>query len=140
MTKLSYSEKLRDPRWQALRLAVFQRDDFKCQYCQDTTTELQVHHHSYYGEPWEAPIDTLTTYCKVCHSIIEDIKKHQTMLLKRIFKFNDRYRVAFCLCSTGSKYFHFYTYENNKPVCALSLDDFDVIVFDSECKSYDMVF
>jgi hypothetical protein len=68
---MTYSEKLRDPRWQKKRLQIFSRDGFKCISCNDPDTELQVHHLKYQGEPWEAPDEFLITLCRHCHSIIE---------------------------------------------------------------------
>ena len=43
MTK-TYSQKLRDPKWQKKRLEVLQRDEFCCQLCNDKETELHIHH------------------------------------------------------------------------------------------------
>ncbi len=67
----TYSEKLRDPRWQRIRLEVMQRDGFKCKCCGDEKTTLNVHHLKYHGEPWEAPPDELETLCDSCHAIRE---------------------------------------------------------------------
>jgi hypothetical protein len=65
----TYSEKLKDPRWQKKRLEIFQRDDFTCTFCKSKHIELQVHHKEYeYGkEPWEYENDELETLCKECH-------------------------------------------------------------------------
>lgn len=68
---MKYSEKLKDPRWQKLRLEVFERDEWRCQGCGDTESTLNVH-HCYYEpqkEPWEYPLKTLTTLCDNCHNI-----------------------------------------------------------------------
>lgn len=70
----SYSDKLQDPRWQKLRLDVFNRDAFTCRSCNDSKTELNVHHLKYTGHPWQAPIDDLVTLCRHCHSCIELVK------------------------------------------------------------------
>lgn len=69
MNKISYAEKLKDPRWQQLRLRVLERDEWKCRDCGDSESELQVH-HSHYGknrEPWEADPNWIGTYCWPCH-------------------------------------------------------------------------
>jgi len=71
----NYAEKLKDPRWQARRLRVFERDQFSCRSCNDTKTELQVHHLKYNGEPWQAPEENLITLCKHCHSAVETLKR-----------------------------------------------------------------
>ena len=64
----SYSEKLRDPRWQKKRLCVMQRDGFACRDCGDEKSTLQVHHCRYEnGEPWEVDNQFLLTLCGSCH-------------------------------------------------------------------------
>lgn len=74
---MTYAEKLKDPRWQKLRLEVLNRDNFSCKLCFDTSTELHIHHFEYAksGNPWDSSIDNLVTYCKHCHSIISYIKE-----------------------------------------------------------------
>lgn len=64
----SYSEKLRDPRWQKKRLCVMQRDRFACRDCGDEKSTLQVH-HCYYekGGPWMTRDIFLLTLCYPCH-------------------------------------------------------------------------
>jgi hypothetical protein len=70
--KISYSEKLKDPRWQKLRLEVFERDGFECCCCHDTESTLNVHHLKYSsGNPWDSDIKDLITYCETCHKSIE---------------------------------------------------------------------
>lgn len=65
--KKSYSEKLKDPRWQKKRLEIMQRDKFECRWCCDGTNTLNVHHLKYSGEPWETPNEFLITICEECH-------------------------------------------------------------------------
>lgn len=65
---MTYSQKLRDPRWQKKRLEIFQRDDFKCVICKSGTKNLQVHHVVYRKlEPWEYPDYCYQTLCEDCH-------------------------------------------------------------------------
>lgn len=67
-TKTSYSEKLRDPRWQKKRLQVMERDGFACRDCGDSKRTLQVHHcHYEKGEPWITDERFLLTLCEDCH-------------------------------------------------------------------------
>jgi hypothetical protein len=75
MKTLSYSDKLKDPRWQKKRLEIMQRDNFCCSMCGDNEITLAIHHKQYNGEPWQAHNDDLTTLCYVCHTVVEDIKK-----------------------------------------------------------------
>ena len=63
----TYPEKLKSPKWQKKRLEVLNRDNFTCQHCGDTETELHVHHLKYSREPHEAPLEDLATLCKICH-------------------------------------------------------------------------
>jgi len=67
--KKNYSEKLRDPRWQKLRLEVMQRDNFCCQDCGNNEATLNVHHFEYHGDPWDTPTDFLITLCENCHKV-----------------------------------------------------------------------
>jgi len=64
-----YKEKLADPRWQKKRLEIFNRDNWTCQHCSSKTTQLEIHHISYWGhlQPWEYPNDLLITVCRNCH-------------------------------------------------------------------------
>lgn len=67
---MKYSEKLKDPRWQKIRLKVLERDEWTCQRCGDSENTLNVH-HCYYEpekEPWEYPLEAFTTLCDNCHS------------------------------------------------------------------------
>lgn len=74
--RMTYAEKLKDPRWQKKRLEVLGRDNFTCLMCGDTETELHIHHEYYPNSmnPWDIDIDDLTTYCKHCHSLVEHTK------------------------------------------------------------------
>jgi hypothetical protein len=58
-----------DPRWQKVRLEVFERDDWRCRCCGNSESELHAHHSFYeHGrEPWEYPLDSIITYCHGCH-------------------------------------------------------------------------
>ncbi len=71
----SYSEKLKDPRWQRKRLEVLHRDDFSCQKCGETKETLHVHHRRYIQghEPWEYSDRDLVTLCELCHETETEI-------------------------------------------------------------------
>lgn len=77
-----YAAKLTDPRWQRKRLEVLHRDEWKCQLCGDSETELHVHHKLYKKgkEPWENKSSELTTLCKDCHGRVTlakfDVSRH----------------------------------------------------------------
>lgn len=74
---MTYSEKLKDPRWQKRRLAILDRDNFSCCACSDSKTTLHVHHKEYIrgNEPWEYEDSNFQTLCKVCHIVAEHFKK-----------------------------------------------------------------
>lgn len=67
--KKSYSEKLRDPRWQKKRLEVLERNKFTCQDCGSADKELHVHHCYYESglDPWEYEDLYLKCLCGECH-------------------------------------------------------------------------
>lgn len=65
----NYSELLRDPRWQKIRLLVFERDNWLCTKCKKGSLELHAH-HTYYEtgkSPWEYPPSSIITLCDDCH-------------------------------------------------------------------------
>ena len=66
---MTYSEKLKDPRWQKKRLEILERDGWACQICGDSENPLHVHHRIYIkgNAPWDYDADSLVTLCEVCH-------------------------------------------------------------------------
>lgn len=81
----SYSEKLKDPRWQKVRLLVLERAGWKCESCEAAEQTLHVH-HGYYDrakEPWEYPTDTLWCLCEDCHESAEHERRFFYSLLAR---------------------------------------------------------
>jgi hypothetical protein len=79
----TYSDKLKDPRWQRKRLEVMQRDNFKCSQCKNGDITLNVHHWQYSKEPWDAKNEDLTTVCHLCHKEIEHCKALTKELLRQ---------------------------------------------------------
>lgn len=79
----SYSEKLKDPRWQRKRLEVFHRDGFACVWCLDSTKTLHVHHANGYRkiEPWEYDLSELQTLCEPCHTNAHEPAKRMKIYL-----------------------------------------------------------
>jgi len=84
--KISYSEKLTDPRWQRRRLEVFNRDNWTCQCCSNKVLQLEIHHIEYWTgkEPWEYPDNMLITICRDCHEVETVRFKHEQYLLKSL--------------------------------------------------------
>ena len=72
---MSYSEKLKSPKWQKKRLKILERDNFKCNLCGDEETQLHVHHLKYTGNPYDAPDKDLETLCSDCHTLRHSVKE-----------------------------------------------------------------
>lgn len=71
---MTYSDKLRDPRWQKKRLTILDRDGWKCLSCGSSDKQLQVHHVVYRRiDPWEYPDSVLQTLCEPCHKIRQEL-------------------------------------------------------------------
>ena len=88
-----YSELLKDPRWQKVRLKVLNRDDFRCQDCLEDTDTLHVH-HNYYEKgklPWEYDIKSLKTLCCYCHEM-EHVRKEEA--LKNLEILTNKYMIS----------------------------------------------
>lgn len=81
----TYSEKLKDPRWQKKRLKILERDQFSCRFCGDEDSTLHIHHISYNNNPWDVPDLLLITLCKGCHKKEEeDLSVHYKTLVKEL--------------------------------------------------------
>lgn len=70
---MAYSEKLKDPRWQKMRLSVLNKAKFKCKWCGDEKEILHVHHIDYLPgrQPWEYEISNFLCLCSTCHKFAE---------------------------------------------------------------------
>ena len=88
---MEYSEKLKDPLWDARRKEILARDGFQCQFCRDKDIELQVHHKYYLDntEPWNHPDICLITLCDPFHTEehnqLEKLEKHLLNCFRRQF-------------------------------------------------------
>lgn len=71
---MSYSEKLKDPRWQKVRLKVFERDYWQCMRCDCDNKTLHAHHLKYENgkDPWEYDLKDIVTLCDDCHTKAHD--------------------------------------------------------------------
>lgn len=82
-----YSKKLRDPRWQKMRLQILERDEFTCTSCYNSEDTLHVHHRYYEAgkDPWEYPAEALVTLCENCHEVeTDDLAKAKQRLIKAL--------------------------------------------------------
>jgi hypothetical protein len=88
--RAAYVEKFKDPRWQKIRLQVFERDKWTCQQCRSTSKTLNVHHRYYDdgAEPWEYDLDALVTLCGECHEAeTAALRTEQWRLIQGLKKF-----------------------------------------------------
>ncbi len=71
---MTYSQKLRDPRWQRKSCDVKTLAEWKCDECGRADLNLQVHHKVYERgrEPWDYPLENFQCLCEVCHEEVED--------------------------------------------------------------------
>jgi hypothetical protein len=90
MAAKTYYEKLRDPRWQKMRLEVMNRDGFVCQSCFDSESTLNVHHRLYIKgrDPWDYPLAGLVTLCESCHKSEADVSEQLHRLVMALFPYN----------------------------------------------------
>jgi 5-methylcytosine-specific restriction endonuclease McrA len=85
--KQSYSDKLKDPRWQRKRLEIFDRDNFTCKRCGNKDNTLHAHHLYYfeqYPNPWDYPDYALLTLCEDCHTTEHENRRQNEEYLLRI--------------------------------------------------------
>jgi hypothetical protein len=88
MARQSYSDKLKDPKWQKKRLIIFERDAWTCQLCGDKNTSLHAHHKKYTGyNPWDAPDEDLITYCEHCHAIVGYYDQVHGCVIVKVIKY-----------------------------------------------------
>lgn len=83
---MTYSDKLRDPRWQRKKTEALIRDEFCCKHCKDKKETLQVHHIMYRKglQPYDYELKDLITFCETCHKEVTDYKN----LIKQYIELN----------------------------------------------------
>jgi hypothetical protein len=87
--KEEYIKKLRDPKWQKIRLKILERDEWHCQQCGNAKETLHVHHRYYEKgkEPWDYPLEALITLCEFCHEgEKEQLSEYEPLLLQQLRK------------------------------------------------------
>jgi hypothetical protein len=79
---MSYSELLKDPRWQKKRLEILNRDNFQCRNCHSKIKTLHVHHQYYIkgNDPWEYDDNALISLCDQCHGRVNEIDWQRAFL------------------------------------------------------------
>jgi 5-methylcytosine-specific restriction endonuclease McrA len=79
--KKTYTDKLKDPRWQKKRLKILERDGWKCTCCEEDKETLEIHHLVYHFgfAPWEYDDSELITFCSKCHKF-----EHSLLTLAKV--------------------------------------------------------
>lgn len=82
----TYSDLLRDPRWQKARLKKLEAAEWRCEACMDGGSTLHVHHKRYIKGrmPWEYEQALLVVLCESCHEAQHDMQEIQKDLLARL--------------------------------------------------------
>ena len=86
----SYAEKLKDARWQELRLRLFEAADWTCEECKSIRPSdgLQVHHIIYLAgvEPWDHPPEVLLSLCDKCHVERQEIEREFYLKIAKVIR------------------------------------------------------
>jgi hypothetical protein len=82
----SYSDLLKDPRWQKKRLKKLEAADWHCESCFDNSSMLSVHHKRYVKGrmPWEYPDEELAVLCQSCHEDMHRAADFRSDLIARL--------------------------------------------------------
>lgn len=76
----TYSTKLKDPKWKALKSRLLRERGFLCEDCErqpHLASSLHLHHKYYDScrEPWEYPDDVFKLLCADCHELTTEALK-----------------------------------------------------------------
>lgn len=104
----TYSDKLKNPKWQRCRLEVMQRDNFTCTLCGDDRTTLNVHHEDYSGNPWEISHELLKTVCQHCHAVIHKLSEYKITNIHKKISINRRCWEVVALTTTDTVYLYLF--------------------------------
>lgn len=86
MTRLTYAEQLKHPKWQEKRLRVFEAAGFQCVKCGARHLQLHAHHKVYLrGKfPWEYADDLLECLCESCHTLAHAYREELDLAIGRL--------------------------------------------------------
>lgn len=76
MMKMDYGDYMKTNHWKHFRSEAIKFFGAKCQLCNDTQTEIHIHHKTYDNRGRETFNDVIPL-CKNCHELVHDIKKPQ---------------------------------------------------------------
>lgn len=129
---MTYSEKLKDPRWQRRRLEILNRDEFTCRDCGDKENTLHVHHCTRIGgkEPWEYIDGDLRTLCWKCHEEREAIEHDVKLEFARLLAMLTHEQISAVMPQIRE------AQENDGPVNGLVVVTADEFEYQSDSKWY----
>lgn len=81
--KLTYSEQLKHPNWQRMRLNILERDGWMCVACYAKDKTLHVHHKTYIKGrmAWDYEPSNFESLCEDCHEIAHSHKARMDQVL-----------------------------------------------------------
>jgi len=84
----TYSDKLREVKWQQKRLSILLRDGWKCRDCGNPNPELGLEvHHCYYlagVHPGDHPDEAMLSLCHPCHQIRQPREQALHLVMAKI--------------------------------------------------------
>jgi 5-methylcytosine-specific restriction endonuclease McrA len=88
--KRTYGQKLKDSRWQQLRLKSFDAAQWTCEECLTVKPKdgLQLHHVVYLPnvEPWDHPPEVLMVLCEGCHEKRHEVERQLFVKFAQVIK------------------------------------------------------
>lgn len=83
--KSKFTDAYKDTRWQKKRMAILERDEYKCRWCfaEGDGVTLEIH-HAYYtpnAKPWEYPDEHLISLCSDCHKEMRETQRKLSIAL-----------------------------------------------------------
>lgn len=69
MADISWKDQYKHPLWQKKRLEALEVAGFSCEHCDDSESQLHVHHKQYFKgrRIWEYELSELSVLCEACH-------------------------------------------------------------------------
>lgn len=82
----TYAQKLKDPRWQRMRLEKLEEARWECGECGEKAKTLHVHHRIYRKgrEPWEYEFRELQVLCEDCHEAHHNDERTMNEILAHV--------------------------------------------------------
>lgn len=82
---MSYSDRLKNPRWTTKSARLKSEADYICNDCRHQFPEkkLNTHHcwYEYGKEPWDYPDDCFLVLCKDCHGVRQKVQNSALVVL-----------------------------------------------------------